>query len=263
MLQVPFFICKYLLLNLQVPCSTRQQANHSTVLFTPDLLTPHTAFLRLHATVPVFWKFSTHFSYPCAHLSNASYSRCHHNRWKLITYRATLPPSWENGTWQVPSQLSHSDFWDNASAIRSILEIAWSGVIGRSWKWFWPGGLSDPGSKVIPDHKDRIVRGIGPRRGLIGHHLHCQYRLALLLFQFLLHCGHLRSRLWRHCSHWDGGGWWRWFAGTDTGCHRRCQLQDRGHLWRQQRDFQNCEVSLLMRDDVSYRPPCLFSHYHW
>ena len=54
MLQVPFFICKYLLPNLQVPCSTRQQTNHGTVLFTPDLLTPHTAFLRLHASVPVF-----------------------------------------------------------------------------------------------------------------------------------------------------------------------------------------------------------------
>ena len=67
MLQVPFFICKYLLPNLQIPCSTRQQTNHSTVLFTPDLLTPHTAFLRLHATVPVFWNVSTHFSYPCLH----------------------------------------------------------------------------------------------------------------------------------------------------------------------------------------------------
>ena len=64
MLQVPFFNCKYLLPNLQVPCSTHQQANHSTFLFTPDLLTPHTAFLRLRATVPVFWNVSTHFSYP-------------------------------------------------------------------------------------------------------------------------------------------------------------------------------------------------------
>ena len=41
MLQVPFFICSYLVLNIQVPFSTRQQAIHGTVLFTPDLLTPH------------------------------------------------------------------------------------------------------------------------------------------------------------------------------------------------------------------------------
>ena len=110
-LQVPYFICRYLLLNIQAPFSTRQQAIRGTVLFTPDLLTPHTAFL--HATVPVFWNVSTHFSYPCAHQSNASCSRCRHNRWKLITYRASRPPSWENGTWQVPSQLSHSDAWCN------------------------------------------------------------------------------------------------------------------------------------------------------
>ena len=49
------------------------------------------------------------FFLPLCILINASCSRCRHNRWKLITYRATLPSSWENGTWQVPSQLSHSD----------------------------------------------------------------------------------------------------------------------------------------------------------
>ena len=70
-LQVPLsccryrsFICKYLLPHLQVPWSTRQQANLDTVLFTLDLLTPHTAFLRLHATVPAFWNVSTHFLTP-------------------------------------------------------------------------------------------------------------------------------------------------------------------------------------------------------
>ena len=36
MLQVPFFICNYLLPNLQKPCSTLQEANHSNVLFTPE-----------------------------------------------------------------------------------------------------------------------------------------------------------------------------------------------------------------------------------
>ena len=108
MLQVPFFICRYLLLNIQVPFSTRQQAIHGTVLFTPDLLTPHTAITSLPATVPVVWNVSTHFFYPCAHSVVASSTRCHLNRRKLNTYRDTRRPSWENGTWQVPSQLSHS-----------------------------------------------------------------------------------------------------------------------------------------------------------
>ena len=107
-LQVPFFICRYLLLNIQVPFSTRQQAIHGTALFTPDLLTPHTAFASLPATVSVFWNVSTHFFYPCAHSVVALSTRCHLNRRKLNTYRVTRPPSWENGTWQVPSQLSHS-----------------------------------------------------------------------------------------------------------------------------------------------------------
>ena len=70
-LRAPFFICRHLLLNTQVPFSTRQQAIHGTVLFTPDLLTPHTAFSSLSATVLVFWNVSTHFSYPCTP------GRCH------------------------------------------------------------------------------------------------------------------------------------------------------------------------------------------
>ena len=63
-LQVPFFICRYFLLNIQVPLLTRQQAIHDTVLFTPDLLTPQTAFPSLPATVPVFWNVSMQFSTP-------------------------------------------------------------------------------------------------------------------------------------------------------------------------------------------------------
>ena len=69
--QVPFFICRYLLLSIQVPFSTRQQAIYGTVLFTPGLLTPHTAFPSPPATT-VVWNVSTHFFYPCAH----SLSRC-------------------------------------------------------------------------------------------------------------------------------------------------------------------------------------------
>ena len=125
MLQVPFFICRYLLLNIQVPFSTRQQAIHGTVLFTPDLLTPHTAFPSLPATVPVFWNVSTHFFYPCAHSVVASSTRCHLNRRKLNTYRATRPPSWENGTWQVPSQLSHSEYgWVSTRERRNYSALA-------------------------------------------------------------------------------------------------------------------------------------------
>ena len=44
----------------------------------------------------------------------------------------------------------------------SIRGVAWPGPIRRSWKRFWPGGSSDPGSEVIPGHKDWIVRGMGP-----------------------------------------------------------------------------------------------------
>ena len=125
MLQVPFFICRYLLLNIQVPFSIRQQAIHGTVLFTPDLLTPHTAFPSLPATLPVYWNVSTHFFYPCAHSVVASSTRWHLNRRNLNTYRETRPPSWENGTWQVPSQLSHSAKWP-WPRITSDPSLGWS-----------------------------------------------------------------------------------------------------------------------------------------
>ena len=63
MLQVPFFIPRYLLLK-QIPFSTHQQAIHGTVLFTPDLLTPHKLFQdfpRLHQYSETFLRtFSTH-----------------------------------------------------------------------------------------------------------------------------------------------------------------------------------------------------------
>ena len=50
--------------------------------------------------------------YPCAHSVDASFTRCRLNR-TLNTYRETRPPSWENGTWQVPSPLPHSDCWSS------------------------------------------------------------------------------------------------------------------------------------------------------
>ena len=72
----------------------------------------HTAFPSLPATLRAFWNVSTHFFYSSAHRVVASSTLCHLNRRKLNTYRETRPPSWENGTWQVPSQLSHSVWWD-------------------------------------------------------------------------------------------------------------------------------------------------------
>ena len=82
-----------------------------TVLFSADLQTPRRALPGFPATLPVLQNVSTHFYYPYAHSVIASFTRCRHNHRKLITYRATLPPYWENGTWQVPSQLSHSVQW--------------------------------------------------------------------------------------------------------------------------------------------------------
>ena len=86
---------------------------------------PHTAFPSLPTTVPVFWNVSTHFFYPCAHPFVASATQCHLNRRKLNTYRETRPPSWENGTWQVPSQLPHS-------VIGVDGHLKWIGTIMRS-----------------------------------------------------------------------------------------------------------------------------------
>ena len=48
------------------------------------------------------------FFYPCAYWFLASSTRYRLNRRQLNTYRETRPPSWTNGTWQVPSQLPHS-----------------------------------------------------------------------------------------------------------------------------------------------------------
>ena len=69
------------------------------------LVQPYRGFLRLCRYSKTFLRT---FFYPYAHSVDASFTRCHLNRRKLNTYRETRPPSWENGTWQVPSQLSHS-----------------------------------------------------------------------------------------------------------------------------------------------------------
>ena len=65
--------------------------------------------------------------YPCAHSVDASFMRCRLNRRKLNTYRETRPPSWENGTWQVPSQLSHSE-----KGGRTVALVVQGWHIGRS-----------------------------------------------------------------------------------------------------------------------------------
>ena len=80
-----------------------------TVLFSTDPKTPRTALSGFPATLPVFWNVSAHFFYPCTYSVDASFTRCLLNRRKLNTNWETHPPSWENGTWQVPSQLPHSD----------------------------------------------------------------------------------------------------------------------------------------------------------
>ena len=84
-----------------------------TVLFSADLQTPRIALPGFPTTLPVFQKVSTQFFLPCAHTVDASFTRCRLNRRKLNTYREARPPSSENGTWQVPFQLSHSAFWHN------------------------------------------------------------------------------------------------------------------------------------------------------
>ena len=72
------------------------------------LAQPYRGLLRLCRYSTTFLRT---FFYPCAHSVDASFTRCHLNRRKLDTYRETRHPFWENGTWQVPSQLSHSDEW--------------------------------------------------------------------------------------------------------------------------------------------------------
>ena len=113
-LQVPFSFSKYrshsagtvlwLIFDEQVP----SLQICITVLFSADLQTPRTALPGFPTTLPVFQNVSTHFFYPYAHSVDASFTPCRLNRQKWNTYRETRPPSWENGTWQVPSQLSHS-----------------------------------------------------------------------------------------------------------------------------------------------------------
>ena len=82
-----------------------------TILFSTDLkrLVQH-YWAGFPATLPVFQNVSTHFLYTCAHSVPTSFTRCRLNRRKLTTHRGTRPPSWENGTWQVPSQLPHSEY---------------------------------------------------------------------------------------------------------------------------------------------------------
>ena len=105
--QVPFLFSRYR--SLAYILMNRYLQIRITVLFSADPQTPRTALPGFPTTLPVFQNVSTHFCYPCAHSVDASLTWCRLNRRKLNTYRETRPPSWENGTWQVPSQLSHSD----------------------------------------------------------------------------------------------------------------------------------------------------------
>ena len=95
----------------------------------------HTAFPSLPATVPVFWNVSMHFFYPSAHSVIASTTRCWLNLWKLSNYRKMVPPSWGNSTWQVPSQLPHSEsesmlnICEWANNMKRYSDVVWTGYL--------------------------------------------------------------------------------------------------------------------------------------
>ena len=71
------------------------------------IVQPYRGFLRLCRYSKTFLRTFL----PLCTLIDALFTRCRLNRRKLNTYRETRPPSWENGTWQVPSQLSHSEVY--------------------------------------------------------------------------------------------------------------------------------------------------------
>ena len=106
-LQVPFSFSKYrslayilmsryLLFKFALPFSLARTYKR--------LVQPYGGFPRLCRYSKTFLRTF----YLCAHSVDASSTRCRLNKRKLNTYRETRPPSWANGTWQVPSQLSHS-----------------------------------------------------------------------------------------------------------------------------------------------------------
>ena len=178
-LQVPFSFSKYrshsagtVLWLLQVPSLQIR----ITVLFSADLQTPRSALPMFPVTLPVFQNVSTHFYYPYAHSVIASFTRCRHNRRKMITYRATLPPSWENGTWQVPSQLSHSDieyifcFWYATGVFRYLYHT-----------WVWNRGIVRPRSTCWSFKKKKSL--MQPDMTL----LKCSYLIFINLFLCYFH----------------------------------------------------------------------------
>ena len=107
-----------------------------TVLLSTDLQTPRTALPEFSATLSVFRNVSTHFFYPSAHSVDASFTRSRLNRRKLNTYRERRPPSWENGTRQVPSQLPHSALWGESTGHRWIPLTKASDA--EFWCFLWP-----------------------------------------------------------------------------------------------------------------------------
>ena len=63
-LKGPFYICRYLLLNIQVSFSTRQQAIRGSVLFIPDLIPPHKPFQAFQRLYQYSETFQCTFSTP-------------------------------------------------------------------------------------------------------------------------------------------------------------------------------------------------------
>ena len=124
---------RYLLFKLALPFSLARTYKR--------LVQPYRGFLRLCRYSKTFLRT---FLTPCAHSVDASFTRCRLNGRKLNTYRETRPPSWENGTWQVPSQLSHSEYgWSVLYFVELRLPIFNSGAYSLYEKLSWPLVQSD------------------------------------------------------------------------------------------------------------------------
>ena len=121
-------MCRYLLFKFALPFSLAWTYKR--------LVQPYRGFLWLCRYSITFLRT---FFYPRAHPVDASFTRCRLNRRKFNTYRETRPPSWENGTWQVPSQLSHSEHWElhaerlSLPALYSYLK--WRILKFTRWNW--------------------------------------------------------------------------------------------------------------------------------
>ena len=101
MQEVPFSFSRYRYLTTFWRAGTFSSNLHYRS-FSAALQAPRTALLGFPATLLVSQNVSTHICTPVRTRSRDINSR------KLNTYPETCPPYWENGTWEVPSQLPQS-----------------------------------------------------------------------------------------------------------------------------------------------------------